>query len=500
MRLNLWAMTLVVGLAAVAVQAQEGPQRGKIKAVNDDRVTITVDGKDVECAVSPQTRIMGPDGADIASPLPEKGVKPGAAVMFMARQRDGRSTLVGMKLVPEGQKAGRGGGGGEIRRGKIKALDLEQKQITITADGKEEKFELADETRVLGASGNTLRERFQGIKPDMEVNFRALRRDGKVVLEGIRPFDGRVQSNRPLPPHVDASKLVPLTLLGTEKYQGFAGGLYPGGKNERPAAHEAAGLALAKQVRPLDAEGNPSDEGTIVLLSIGMSNTMQISQGFQQAFATAEGRNPRVTFVNGAQGGMTAQITQDPNDQGRGTQFWTTVDQRLQSSHVTRAQVQAIWIKQADAGPTEGFPGYAKKLEEELTWIVQLLPGRFPNLKLVYLSSRTYGGFAKSLLNPEPYAYESAFSVKWLVQRQIEGDPELNFDAKKGSGKAPWLSWGPYLWDNGVKPRPDGYRPEESDYRDDGTHHAGPGMEKMGGLLLKFFQSDSTTRPWFVSR
>jgi hypothetical protein len=217
-----------------------------------------------------------------------------------------------------------------------------------------------------------------------------------------------------------------------------------------------------------------------------------------KALAGEEDTNPRLVFVNGAQGGMTAAAIQDPEDNGRGTKYWSTVDDRLKAAGVTRAQVQVIWIKQADAGPTQGFPAYAQKLQEELARIVQLLPNRFPNIKLVYLSGRTYGGFAKTPLNPEPYAYESGFSVKWLIEQQLQGDPALNYDAKRGPVTAPRLSWGPYLWDNGVIPRADGYRPEESDFAGDGTHHAGPGIDKMGILLLQFFQTDSTGRPWFV--
>src|SRR5207248_8515088 len=112
--------------------------------------------------------------------------------------------------------------------------------------------------------------------------FKASRQDGQEVVEGLKLATGDGPPRQPVPPRVNTSKLKPLTELGKEKYQGFEGGLYPGGKNERPAAHEAAGLALAKQVRPLDRDGKPSDEGRIVLLSVGMSNTAQASQGFQR--------------------------------------------------------------------------------------------------------------------------------------------------------------------------------------------------------------------------
>jgi hypothetical protein len=140
---------------------------------------------------------------------------------------------------------------------------------------------------------------------------------------------------------------------------------------------------------------------------------------------------------------------------------------------------------------------YAKTLQAELTRIVQILPGRFPNARLTYLSSRTYGGYARTKLNPEPYAFESGFSVRWLIEEQLKGGPELNFDPKKGAVRAPWLSWGPYLWANGATKRADGFYYDESDFGNDGTHHSGAGQNKVGGLLLNFFKTDSTTRVWF---
>ena len=150
------------------------------------------------------------------------------------------------------------------------------------------------------------------------------------------------------------------------------------------------------------------------------------------------------------------------------------------------------------AGPSQGFPGYAKKLQEELAKIVRLLPGRFPNVQLVYLSSRTYGGYAKTPLNPEPYAYESGFSVKWLIEQQIKGEATLNCDPKMGAVQAPWLSWGPYLWANGATKRKDGFSYDEGDFAADGTHQSPSGQRKVGRLLLDFFKSDTTTKPWFV--
>jgi hypothetical protein len=305
-------------------------------------------------------------------------------------------------------------------------------------------------------------------------------------------------------PKVDTSKLKALTdMKKDEKYQGYEGGLYPEGKNIRPTAHEEAGLALAKQVVPLDSNGKKSttSRGKIVLLSVGMSNTGQASQGFAPLLGSEKKRNPRLVFVNGAQGGMTARAIQDADDRKTGTKYWAAVDSRLKSAGVTREQVQVVWIKQADAFPNQGFPKYAKTLQEELANIVRILPKRFPNIRLAYLSSRTYGGFATIRLNPEPYAYESGFSVKWLIEQQIKGDASLNYDPKKGAVKAPWLSWGPYLWANGTTKRSsDGFSYQASDFGNDGTHQSPAGQKKVGKLMLAFFKSDSTTKPWFLKQ
>jgi hypothetical protein len=301
---------------------------------------------------------------------------------------------------------------------------------------------------------------------------------------------------------VDLATLKPLTEMGGAEYNGFKGGLYPDGKNDRPAAHEAAGLALARTVQPLDGDGKPDAAGgKIVLLSIGMSNTMQATNGLKQLADNDPQKNPQVLIVNGAQGGMTAARTQNPDDNASGTQYWTKVDKLLTEAGATRAQVQAAWIKQADAQPSEGFPQYAQKLEAEQARIVQVLRQRFPNLKLVYLSSRTYGGYAKTRLNPEPYALESGFSVKWLIEKQIKGDADLNFDAAKGAVKAPWLSWGSYLWAAGATKRADGFSWEQGDSTEnDGTHESPAGQRKVGEALLKFFKTDSTTRGWFCKK
>lgn len=83
-----------------------------------------------------------------------------------------------------------------------------------------------------------------------------------------------------------SSGLVPLTELGNRTYKGVEGGLYPGGKNAPPEPHLQAGLRLAREIVPRDGRGQPSQDGRIALLSVGMSNTTQEFQVFQQVAAS----------------------------------------------------------------------------------------------------------------------------------------------------------------------------------------------------------------------
>src|SRR5208337_3736325 len=104
-------------------------------------------------------------------------------------------------------------------------------------------------------------------------------------------------------------------------------------------------------------------------------------------------------------------------------------------------------------------------------------------------------------LNPEPYAYESAFAVRWLIEDQIGGKRHLNCDPDRGEVTAPLLLWGPYLWADGVKGRKvDDLIWKREDLGGDGTHPSPSGQRKVAGLLLCFFKTDATAKPWFVKR
>ncbi len=287
----------------------------------------------------------------------------------------------------------------------------------------------------------------------------------------------------------------PLTEMTAEdRYKEQDGGLYGGGRNEPPAEHRAAAQAALARIEPLDAAGKPAADGTIGFVSISMSNATQEFSTFKRLADADQAKSPRVTIVDCAQGGQAMAEWVDPD-----ARPWQEAARRLDAAKVAPQQVQVAWIKLANKGPRGDLSEHGRKLEKDTLAVIQNAKARFPNLRVAYLSSRIYGGYSTGALNPEPYAYESAFVVRWLIQRQIKGDEELNHDAGRGAVRAPLLVWGPYLWADGVTPRKaDGLVYKREDLANDGTHPSNQGREKVAKLMLEFYKTDPLASSWFA--
>ncbi len=306
---------------------------------------------------------------------------------------------------------------------------------------------------------------------------------------------------------------VALTDLGSGTYRGFAGGLYPNSSATVPSAQAAEGMARTAKIRPLDANGIAKASGRIVLVSIGMSNTSQefctqdgTTGCYPETFmgrAASDGSvdHSTLVIVNGAQGGRDAIDWASP-----AAATYNVVRDRLTQLGVTEKQVQVAWLLQADAQPSASLPSPtadAYVLESRLGSIVRSLHTRYPNLQEVFLGTRNYGGFATSALNPEPYAYEGGFAVKWLIESQINQMQGGSADSKAGdlnwTSAAPWLAWGPYSWAPGNKPRSDGLVWLAGDFGPDGTHPSESWRSKAGSMLLSFFKTSQFTKCWFLA-
>jgi hypothetical protein len=287
----------------------------------------------------------------------------------------------------------------------------------------------------------------------------------------------------------------PIMDLGTGYWQGAQGGLYPNGSNYRPLFHNQQGLLIASQIQPLDASGNIDlTNGKIIWLSIGMSNTTMETQVFIPMADTFQNKNPKLDLIDGAQGGQDINIIINPNDN-----FWQVINNRLAQAGYTPSQVQAVWFKEAEAQPSDtSFATYPGSLKNKYRTVMQIIKTKFPNTKLCYLSNRIYAGYATTTLNPEPFAYYTGWTVKRLIEDQVNGDTSLAYSG--GNIRSPWLSWGPDLWADGTTPRSDGLTwicP--GDYNTDGTHPSLTGRQKVANLLFSFFTTDSTSVPWFLT-
>jgi hypothetical protein len=296
-----------------------------------------------------------------------------------------------------------------------------------------------------------------------------------------------------------STPIVALNDLGTGTYQGSEGGLYPSGSNVRPASHDSDGVAFADAIQPLDSNGNPSPTGKYVFMAIGESTAQNEFNRFLPLATGDPTKNPNLVIVNGAQGGAT------PNNFTSTTSpYWEMVlNNYLPQNGVTANQVVAIWMEDTDGIATGTFPTDIATLQSEYETMMQTMHTLFPNLKLVYFSSRVYGGYSNGVGtpdNPEPYAYEVGFAVKWAIQDQINGNSNLNYNPANGTVLAPWMSWGVYYWANGMLGRSDGLVWDCEDFSSDGTHPSSTfGQLKVATELLSFLKTDDTTKPWYLA-
>jgi hypothetical protein len=306
---------------------------------------------------------------------------------------------------------------------------------------------------------------------------------------------------------------IPIIDMGTTKYDGFVGGLYPPSTNTMPTTHRSEGLAAALGVQPRDTAGVPNALGKYVLLTVGMSNTRDESCSHYEvtvncdawsfigtALADSTVNHSALVLVNGAGGGLTPTYWDSPTDSAYGA-----AKNALATLGVSEKQVEVVWIKEADSQPTISLPSKSADvytLESGLGKMLRALKIVYPNLKQVFLSSRIYAGYSTGTLNPEPYAYEGGFSVKWVIAAQINqlssGKITDTVAGDLSYTVAPWVAWGPYLWAAGTTPRSDGLVWLTTDFTGDGTHPSQAGITKVAGLLMSFFKTSTLTKCWFV--
>jgi len=377
----------------------------------------------------------------------------------------------------------------------IKKIDSEKGVLTVTANGQDRTVRVAKDAKVLDEKGKALADGLKDkqIKEGAEVTLTVEREDGQPVIKALQL--GKKADTPDTKTGKTSVGFKPLTeMTAQDNYKGEDGGLYGGGKNEPPDAHQASAKKETAKIVPLDSDGKPAKDGKIVLVSISMSNATQEFSFFKRIADADAAKSSSLTIVDCAQGGQAMAQWTDPS-----AKAWAEADRRLATANISAKQVQIAWIKLANVGPSGELTEHGKKLQKDTLAVVQNARARFPNLRIAYLGSRIYGGYASGKLNPEPYAYEGAFAVRWLIQDQIKGEASLNHDPERGAVKAPLLLWGPYLWADGTTPRQsDGLVWERKDLAGDGVHPSDSGRQKVAEMLLKFFKTDALAKTWFL--
>lgn len=225
----------------------------------------------------------------------------------------------------------------------------------------------------------------------------------------------------------------------------------------------------------------------------------------------------------------------------------------LQTNGFAPNQVQAVFLKSAEEFPQyclntslgcRAGSGQTPDVQTAETFMGEIMrflklgepaqvppyPVPYPNLKQVFITSRTYGGYGvqatstHGCLNPEPFAYEEGFAVQHLIVAQIDQTNNLpGSDPSAGNvnySNAPWFDWGPYIWASGETKRSDGLfwcggQPDgqcnstydvrygdladETDYWGDYTHPSAQGANKIGMMLFDWLTGDLNSAQSFMS-
>ena len=357
-------------------------------------------------------------------------------------------------------------------------------------------------------------------------------------------------------------------------YKGLHGYLYSSqygtvtgaGSSTEDAMHEADGENLGQSIVPLCHNGLPPDPTNgcatgetpaIVAVGIGMSHwTKELcydqdngnfvdpsncgAWSFLYKAAHAQGINPSLVLVDCAQDGAPATdwtmnspvLPYDPE------YLYSDCNKRLGTApyNLTAAQVQIILYKGADSGqraalqelptPFTGCPSTIPSydvcnLMAEVSLTARVVKTFYPNVKQMFLHGRSYGGYANLIgesLNPEPYAYEQSFAMKWVIHSQIgeiyHAQPPLPPMQSLTYANAPWVDWGLYMWagatltpcqncvTQGLTWRQDqtNMKPctgnQECDFQTDNTHPSYCGRDKVSAMLLYKYCTSRYT-PWF---
>ncbi|MBC8046167.1 MAG: hypothetical protein H7Y00_05180 [Fimbriimonadaceae bacterium] len=284
---------------------------------------------------------------------------------------------------------------------------------------------------------------------------------------------------------------IPIADLGKDTFQNFTGGKYPNGSNAIPLVHYNKGIELSKQIQPLNIHGDidTSNGGKIGFLVLGFSTAAMTGRYFRNMNEIL-GINNKVEVIIGAQGGQDINAMTSEK-----STYWRNTDSIIQSNKLSAKQIQVVWISTGDILNYKlPFPDQSTSQIEKYRFMLMNIKIFYPNIKMVFISDRTYAGYIGNENGPqklkEPTAYYTSWTVKWLIEKQIKNEPGFTYS------EIPFMDWGPMLWTDGEKGNTNGYTWNCDDAGKGGIHPSSKGRAKEAMLLYLFFTQHPYTKNW----
>ena len=287
--------------------------------------------------------------------------------------------------------------------------------------------------------------------------------------------------------------LIPLNDLGTSQYNGYTGGLYPGGTNSPSGAYATDLLSTSGNIIPLDSFGIPNaTKGYVVFISMGASTG---GKNMTALINKTNGNplvNPKLKIMNGNQPAGEAPINYmiDPN-----SAYWQHVGQVLNLHKSSYRQVQVIYLESDDSARTVKFPDRSNVIKTDLEAAFRTMKAKCPNLKVVYVLGRTRTFNYGPPWNTEPSPYHFGWACKWAIEDQINGVAGTQY---KGSNTvAPMITWGFYQWADSLARKTDNFYWRRSE-SSDGLHANTVGQDTLSTRFQKFLLTDPYASLWYA--
>ena len=314
----------------------------------------------------------------------------------------------------------------------------------------------------------------------------------EVVMEELFPIDcGN-----------DSTGLIPLNDLETDYYDEYKGGLFKYGSNDAPAIHLNNGIRISNNLRRRNETGAIDNaNGTIMMIGMGASTASDAFNTYRNDMIANDwaGVNPCLEVKSVFIGGKDLGDILDPAED-----YWDKFQGRLEDKDIDANQVQIVWMMFQSEATTNDVETYVTYVIGQYKLILADMLDQMPNLRQVFISGMHYTGYTNpeheryaSLI--EPKAYWGNLAIRELINKQIDGDPDLDFEGP--DRVVPYITWGPYFWADGSNERSDGLTWTCNEFRSDSTgggfHLKEEYQYKEGDMLESFLETSPVASIWY---